>query len=133
MKVKIIFLLLCFSFLTLPALAQNDIPPVDLVEEYNLYSTNKILITTYKNGEDVTLNTIAGQQEVAQMMRALESAEAVFLFEMVPDYYVKFYTEDEFIFGFSYYVKDELIYIGRDVYRPSEDFISLIESYISQD
>ena len=128
---KIIFLMLGIMMLSINVLA-SDIPAVDLVDEYNLYNTNKILITVYEDGKDKTIATITGQQEVAQMMRSLESAAPIAVFKKIPDYFVKFYSEDEFIFGFAYYSPDKLLYLSHAVYESSADFIQIIESYISQ-
>jgi len=45
----------------------------------------KILITVYDDGKDKAIATITGQQEVAQMMRSLESAAPIAVFKKMPD------------------------------------------------
>jgi hypothetical protein len=128
---KIILLVLALIIFS-STVSSDEIPAVDLVDEYNLYNTNKILITVYDDGRDKTVGTITGQQEVAQMMRSLESAKPLAVFKTIPDYYLKFYSEDEFIFGFAYNSEDKQLYLSHAVYEPSADFISLIAPYICQ-
>ena len=126
---KIIFFILGILIFSSNVLA-GDIPSVDLVDEYNIYNTNKILITVYDDGKDKAIATITGQQEVAQMMRSLESAAPIAVFKKMPDYFVKFYSEDEFIFGFAYYSPDKLLYLSHAVYEPSDDFVQILGTYI---
>ncbi len=64
--IKIILLILGF-FMASSNVSAQDILKVDLVDEYNLYSANKILITTYIDGKDEVMAAVAGQQEAAQI------------------------------------------------------------------
>jgi hypothetical protein len=104
---------------------------VDLVEQYGLYDTNKIEITSYVRGTDEIFATIMGQQDVAAMLRTLESAQPIEPIRRRPDCQIIFYSGEKIILSFSYIKDDKQLTAISETYLVSDGFANLIKSYLS--
>jgi len=111
---------------------------IDLVDEFNLYPTNKIVISFFSNTQEERRSIkITDLKEIAEIMRSLESAEYFgggFMPSLsLPLCQIEFLRNDDSLAILQYSTDNNTLkrfFGGFRCYKASPDFINILDRYI---